>query len=124
MIFSDQTTAKEVRNKADIELKRFITDMILHIKGHSSTLDFNEEIIEDYVDSAVRNELPPLVGTLLYRSGMIHSNNNGPDETPHYPVVLYYDNDSEKEGDYRITQAMLNAPYRLSGGMVNGHIHT
>jgi hypothetical protein len=120
MIFSDKQTAKEVRTEVGAQLHEFILDICENVQMFGKDADV--EIISDYILDKLSHELPPLVGTMLYKSGIIHRNIHSEDETPHYPVSLFYDNDDEN--DFKVTQAMNSAPNRLIGGLYKGRINT
>lgn len=137
MIFSDKKTAHEVREEAERQLIEWLYDQnksLLSAVGLTRKLiegDITNESLHNNAEASVQ-KLPSLVATLLYRSGMIEQDENKGREgqEPHYPVILYYDDDLDHDsGVYghkfgKITKAMDDNPGRLIGGMVDGRIHT
>jgi hypothetical protein len=124
MIFSDQETAKEVRTQAQQEMTNWIADMCITIRDGANHIDtdISDVAIQHFVENKIQ-QMPKLLATLLFKSGMIHQNIASTDETPHYPLVTYYDNDKTHGHDV-ILAAMTANPHRLIGGMVDGSIHT
>ena len=116
MIFNNQETASEFRNKAKKELNVFLSDLIQETVKYSKEIKNLEGLdLTNYIDSKI-NDLPGIVQILLYRSGMIFPS----DSSKVYPVKLFYDNDT----DFKIAEAMQNSGHVLNGGIHNGRIHT
>lgn len=114
MIFNDQETAQEFRQETEIQLQEFICNIVREVKKYPA--DFSDDVISNYVKMEMR-KLPGNVAILLYRSGIIYP----ADSSGVYPVNLYYDDDNNNQ--YMVGQAVKNCG-RISGGIVDGRIHT
>jgi len=117
MIFHNQETAEFIRNQATEQLEKFIADIVLQLKQYPTDLEsLSENGINEFVKMEIREKMPNLVNTLLYKSGIIFpSDGHGVN-----PVILFYDSDH----DYIISQAMQLEYNGLCGGLYNGRIHT
>ena len=118
MIFSNRETAGKVRKEAEAQLTEWIADMLITLKkvAKKPIVDLSDVSLQRYAENQIRH-MPPLVATLLYKSGIIGTDQDGVN-----PVILNYDNDNEN--DYKLTNTFLQVPGGLIGGLVNGHIHT
>ena len=117
MIFSDSGTAMKVRKEAEKQLDDFLLEMCKTLRDHSVNHNPTDEALEYFVKNKRAGTLPPLVATLLFKSGIIHRSN---DDGETYPVNLFYDDDS----GYAITEAIGNSGNTLVGGLHKGRIHT
>jgi hypothetical protein len=116
MIFADKKTGHDIREQATEELtawaKKIFTDGQKYPEADPMS-------VNHHIDSQVRT-MPPLVAILLYKSGIIGADMSYEGDKPHYPVVLYHDQDHEN----KVTLALGAVPGRLIGGLVEGLIHT
>lgn len=118
MIFSDKNTAHTIRQQAKKELEDWLFTAMKKLQDHCGKNNYlTDDGIRNYAQSVAFYDMPPLLQTLLWKSGIIHQSN---DDGETYPVVLFYDDD----GDYTISKAMTENRDRLIGGLHKGHIHT
>jgi len=129
MIFSNKETAKEVRTEAERQLIDWLFKQNMDLLGAMGIIlktdahAIDEESIRNNAIANIERELPALIRTMLYKSGIIHANSAYEGDKPHYPVNLYYDNDMEG-GIGGVSEAIASSPGALFGGMVEGRIHT
>jgi len=124
MIFSDKATAHEVRLEAEKQLAVWIAETLITVRdvAKKTFVDLDDGTLHNFAVDQMR-KMPPLVATLLFKSGIIHANSAYEGDKPHYPVNLFYDNDMEG-GIGGVTEAIASSPGALVGGMVEGRIHT
>lgn len=121
MVFSNKKTAAEVRKEAEKQLAEWIGEMFITVRdvAGKTFVELSDTTLHAHAQDQIR-KMPPLVATLLFKSGMIYPNTANDDEDAHYPVTLFYDNDDES----KVGDAMFNTQSTLVGGMVKGRIHT
>lgn len=121
MIFSDRETAGEVRKEAERQLAEWIGEMFITVRDVAGKMiiELSDNTLHNHAQDQIR-KMPPLVATMLFKSGMIYPNTANDDEDAHYPVTLFYDQDY----DHEVSYAMNKNKDKLVGGMVDGRIHT
>jgi len=115
MIFYDKKTAKQVRELATKELQDFIIKTcteLLDYQHRNPDTNISDETVKDHVKNKLTYDLLGWPKILLNKSGLIFPETNGM-----YPVNLYYD-------DMNKTDTVIKIQGGVSGGIVDGHIHT
>jgi hypothetical protein len=127
MIFADKDTAMKFRNKAESDLLNFLlevaqTGMKYQRLIDSSGTKFDSDYLYRIIASMYRDK-NSVFKTLLFQSGMIFESNN---DSRYHDIILYYDDDSNKENNYEIASAMRKNCRKMIGGIdINtGSIHT
>ena len=122
MIFNDKETAKAFRVSAQAALQEYTLKVLQDGAKYSSIILENETSANNAACSIVKQDLPPILALLLYRSGIVYASMDGEDPANSenmFPVSLFYDDDI----DGSVGQA-IQAAGGLSGGIVQGRIHT
>lgn len=123
MLFHDQATARSLRREAYEDLTSWLTAILVTLNKHRDT-EYTPEILHDFAVTSIQRELPALVRTFINSSAYIFPNTNRPDETPHYPAILYFDNEAERTDAPTIARAIRETPHAMAGGLFKGSLNT
>lgn len=120
MIFYDQKTAQEIRERAEHEIKDFMFEMIKDYLNYVHSDEITDESLENYINMKFHADFPKMARLLLFRSGLIFPN----DGHGINPIKLYNDNlDTWKSIDALHFMGAFDE-HGITGGIHEGNIHT